>query len=57
MAWTAATAQATVEAARQAIIAAEKAMELYIQINNPGYLAAANTALTTAKNAITTLQT
>lgn len=57
MAWTSATTQATVEAARQSLIAATKAIESYILVNNPALLAQANTALTTAKTAITTLQT
>lgn len=56
MAWTAATPQATVEAAREAIIKAELAIELYIQVNSPGLLTVANTALTTASAAITALQ-
>ena len=57
MAWTSATAQATVESARQSLIIAMKAMDAYMLVNNPTLLAQANTALTNAKTAITTLQT
>lgn len=57
MAWTSATAQATVESARQSLIAALKAVDAYMLVNNPALLAQANTALTNAKTAITTLQT
>lgn len=57
MPFTAATPQGTVEAARQAIIKAELALELYIQTNNPGQLAAADAACLAAGTAITTLRT
>lgn len=57
MAFTAATAQATTEATREALIKAVQALELYIQVNNPGLLSAADAALTAAKAAITTQQT
>lgn len=57
MAWSAATPQATVEAAREALIKAVQLIELYIQVNNPSLLAQADTAATAAKAAITTLQT
>lgn len=56
MAFTTATPQATVEAARQAIIKAELALELYMQVNNPGQLATADAALLAASSAITTLR-
>lgn len=57
MPWTAATPQATVEAARQALIKATQKIELYIQINNPSLLADADAAVLAAANAITTLRT
>lgn len=56
MAFTAVKPQSQVEATRQALIAASKEMELYIQVNNPGRLASANASLTAAAAAITTLQ-
>lgn len=56
MAFTSATAQATVEAARQAIIKAELALESYIQTNNPGLLATADAAVAAAATAITALR-
>jgi hypothetical protein len=52
MAFTAATAQATIETARQAIIKAEQKLELYIQINNPSLLADTDAALAAAATAI-----
>lgn len=57
MPFTAATPQATVEAARQALIKATQALELYIQVNNPGTLAATDAAVLAASTAITTLRT
>jgi len=57
MAWSAATSQATVEAAREAALKFTQLVELYIQVNNPGQLATADAAATALKNAITTLQT
>lgn len=57
MPFTAATTQPTVESAREALMAAARAIELYIQTNNPGLLASADAACTAAKTAITTLQT
>lgn len=57
MAFTAATSQATVEAAREAAIKLVQTLELYIQVNNPGLLAQADAAASAAKTAITTLQT
>lgn len=57
MAFTTATAQATVQAALESLIKAKQALELYIQVNNPSLLSAADTAATAAKTAITTLQT
>lgn len=57
MPFTAATSQATIEAARQALIKATQKLELYIQINNPGLLADADAAVLAASNAITTLRT
>jgi len=56
MAFTAATPQATIEATRQAIVKAEKALELYMQLNNPTLLAAADAALTAAAAAITAVK-
>lgn len=56
MAFTAATPQATIEAARQALIKAELALELYLQINNPTLLAPADAALTAAATAITAVK-
>lgn len=52
MAFTAATPQATVEAARQALIKAEAEIELYLQVNNPGRLAQVDAALLAASTAI-----
>ena len=57
MAFTAATSQATVEAARQAIIKADKAIEQYMLTNNPGILTTVDAALLAAATAITTLRT
>lgn len=56
MAWTAATSQTLVQAVRDAIIKAEKAMFAYMLVNNPGTLAAANTALDNVETAIAALQ-
>jgi ribosomal protein S9 len=56
MAFSAATAQATVEAAREALIKATQQIELYIQVNSPGLLAQTDAALTAAKTAITAVQ-
>lgn len=56
MAFSSATAQATVEAAREALISATQKLELYIQTNNPGLLTVTNTALTAATTAITAVQ-
>lgn len=56
MAWTAATAQATVEACRQAAIKFELAIEAYIQVNNPGLLADAQAKLDALQAAMTTLE-
>lgn len=52
MPFTAATSQATIETARQAIIKAQLAIELYIQTNNPGKLAETDAALAAAATAI-----
>lgn len=57
MPWTAATSQATVETAREALIKAVQQIELYIQVNNPSLLAQADAAVLAASNAITTLRT
>lgn len=57
MPFTAATSQATVEAARQALIKATQLIELYIQTNNPGLLAQTDAAVLAASTAITTLRT
>jgi ribosomal protein S9 len=57
MAWTAATSQATVEAAREALIKATQQIELYMQVNSPGLLAQADAAVLAASTAITTLRT
>lgn len=56
MAWTAATSQATVEAAREALIKATQEIERYIQVNNPGRLATADAAVEAARAAIVTLR-
>lgn len=56
MAWSAATSQATVEAAREALIKATQQIELYIQTNNPGLLAQADAAVAAAGTAITALR-
>jgi hypothetical protein len=56
MAWTAATSQTLVEAARQKFIAAAQALEAYIQVNNPGKLATANAAVDAAEAAAVALQ-
>ena len=56
MAWTAATAQSLVVAAREKLITAELELEQYLLVNNPGILSRANTALTAAAAAITALQ-
>lgn len=56
MAWTAATNQTLVQAARDALITAEKQVQLYMLVNNPGALASANAACTAAAAAITALQ-
>lgn len=53
MAFTAATSQALVETTRQQLIAAQLAIESYIQVNNPGLLAPAVTALAAVTAAIT----
>lgn len=56
MAFTAATPQATIETARQAILKASQLLELYIQTNNPGRLADADAALLAASTAITAVR-
>lgn len=56
MAWTAATPQAEVQAARDTMITAEKAVQAYMNVNNPNRLAAANTAVTAALTALLALQ-
>lgn len=56
MAFTAATSQATIETAREAIIKAGQLLELYIQINNPGLLAQTDAALLAASTAITAVR-
>lgn len=56
MAFTAATSQALVEAARQALIKATQSIELYIQVNNPGRLATVNADLDAAEAAIVAVQ-
>lgn len=53
MAFTAATSQALVETTRQQLIAAQLAIESYIQVNNPGLLSPAVTALAAVTAAIT----
>ncbi len=57
MPFTAATSQTLVEAARQAIVKADKAIEQYMLTNNPGILATVDAALLAASTAITTLRT
>lgn len=57
MAWTAATSQTLVEAARQAIIKAELEIEQYLSnVNNPGRLPQADAALAAAVTAINALR-
>jgi hypothetical protein len=53
MAFTAATSQTLVETTRQKLLAAEAAVELYLQVNNPGLLAGAIAALAAVTTAIT----
>lgn len=56
MAFTVATPQSEVQAARDTLIAAEKAISLYLQVNNPGLLATADAAATAARDALLALQ-
>lgn len=56
MAFTTATSQTLVQATRDALIKAEKAVLLYMLVNNPGQLAAADAALTAAAAAITAVK-
>lgn len=56
MAWTAATSQATVEAAREALIKTGLAVEKYIQVNNPSLLAAAQAAVDDLQAKLTALE-
>lgn len=56
MAFTAATPQATVETCRQNIVKAEKALDAYLQINNPTLLAQADAALTALATSITAVK-
>lgn len=56
MAWTASTSQTLVQTARDALITAEKQVQLYMLVNNPGALASANAACTAAAAAIAALQ-
>lgn len=56
MAFTAATSQTLVEAAREQIIKTEIQLELYMQVNNPALLAQTNTSLTACIAAINALQ-
>jgi hypothetical protein len=56
MAFTAATSQTLVEAAREALIKTTQKIEQYIQVNNPGNLASLNTQLDACEAAIAALQ-
>jgi len=57
MAFTTATSIDTVYATKAALIAAVQALDKYVLVSNPSVQAAADTACTAAKAAITTLQT
>jgi hypothetical protein len=57
MAFSAATSQATVQAALESLSKAYLALQQYMLVNNPGLLSTADAAATAAKNAIITLQT
>lgn len=52
MAFTATTSTVLVEAAREKIIAAEQAIELFIQVKNPGLVAVTDAAMAAAITAI-----
>lgn len=56
MAWSAATSQTLVEACREAAIKFQLAIELYIQVNNPGLLADAQAKLDALQAAMTALE-
>lgn len=56
MAFTAATPQTEVQAARDGLVKALKAVEQYMQVNNPELLSTADAAVTVARDALLALQ-
>lgn len=56
MAFTVATPQAEVQAVRDTLIGALKAIEGYLQVNNPSLLTPTDAACTAARDALLALQ-